>query len=104
MTSTCLNYYAKVDKNGFPQPSTMIGVPFNLCNCDLVQLSSTDSFVGTDTNGKIHTQIFHPHRLRYFVRTDCKNGKISIKPNSLFISTVHPGKNVAEFKRTWISN
>lgn len=99
---TCKTYYAKKDQNGFPIPGTMQGYDVAPCNCDLVLIEPTDTFIGVNGEGKTVSQSFHPNRLRYFVRIDCETG--GVLPNSLFISLKHPGGNVAEFKKTYIES
>ncbi len=95
----CLKYFAKLDKNLFPIPSSMQGYLKDPCKCDLTYLNPEGYFIGTDEDDNVIVQAYHPKRLRYWFRTNCDG---EVLPNSLFISKKNPGGNVIEYKKTYI--
>lgn len=92
MQTTCLKYFAKRDKTGFPIPGTEMGYEKNLSDCclGLVELPSEQMVVGGG-----ETQYYHPGGLRFFYRVDCETG--NVLPNSLFSALKHPGGGVLEW-------
>lgn len=95
----CLNYYAKVNKDGWPIPGTLRGIAGTPCTSEnLVLIPPVDTPLGV-INGHTYAQCFHPQGLRFFVHVGCDGLVI---PNSLIITKKHPGGQVAEFKRTYI--
>lgn len=86
----CLTYYAQEDQAGFPIPGTMQAHK-SPCACNWIEMPTEEMVVDPG-----YMQVFHPNKLRFFVRLDC-GGKVV--PNSLFSSLQHPGGTVIEYKR-----
>jgi len=81
-------FYAQKDALGWPIPGTMMSgskVPANL-----LEIPAADVVAGA---GQV--VVYHPGKLRYFIRKDKKG---NIIPNSLIISLQKPKGDVYEFK------
>lgn len=81
-------FYAQKDALGWPIPGTMMSgskVPANLLEIPAANVAP----------GAGQVEVYHPEKLRYFVRKDKKG---NIIPNTLIISLNKPTGDVYEFK------